>query len=509
MFRLAHPQRRRRHRRRGRHASVAPAPTCRGCPTTTWSPGWPRPTTTLVQLAARARRTGGRMSSTRMTGSWLGPATRSRTLLGVPLVATIHATERGPSRRALPPGMPAAINAVEWWLTYQAATRSICCSKFMVREVVDGFELPAEKVHLVPERRRPRRCGRAASTRPSASPRRRRGAACSTRRASRCWSGRSALCGSACPGIRCVIAGRGSYLARAADADRHRGRHRPRAPRRLRARRRPARMLHRAGCVVIPSLYEPFGIVALEAMAAGAPTVVARTGGLAEIVEGTGAGLLFDPGNPDELAIASRSAHRRRSRREAAARPRRCWPSATRGRRSPTTRSAIYRLGRLRVAGAVGPSSGFTRAFSTASRAPLPSPGVCAPSANSTSTPPSPSRLAALPGWPPTCTGCGTRDPALFAGSDPRLGGERPRPAADAANASAPSAGPSSPPTRRRRRRPRRAGRLDEALTSPRWFDGRAGRRRCATSPTSRPSSASPRRCPSTPAASASWPATT
>jgi glycogen(starch) synthase len=30
-------------------------------------------------------------------------------------------------------------------------------------------------------------------------------------------------------------------------------------------------LVHRAGCVVIPSLYEPFGIVALEALAAGAP----------------------------------------------------------------------------------------------------------------------------------------------------------------------------------------------------------------------------------------------
>ncbi len=61
-------------------------------------------------------------------------------------------------------------------------------------------------------------------------------------------------------------------------------------------------LLHRAGCGVIPSLYEPFGIVALEAMAAGAPTIVARTGGLAEIVDGTGAGLLFEPGNHGELA---------------------------------------------------------------------------------------------------------------------------------------------------------------------------------------------------------------
>jgi len=49
-------------------------------------------------------------------------------------------------------------------------------------------------------------------------------------------------------------------------------------------------------------MYEPFGIVALEAMASGAAVVAARTGGLAEIVDNTGAGLLFEPGNRDELA---------------------------------------------------------------------------------------------------------------------------------------------------------------------------------------------------------------
>ena len=34
----------------------------------------------------------------------------------------------------------------------------------------------------------------------------------------------------------------------------------------------------------------------------GAPLVVARTGGLAELIDGTGAGLLFEPGNAAELA---------------------------------------------------------------------------------------------------------------------------------------------------------------------------------------------------------------
>ena len=35
---------------------------------------------------------------------------------------------------------------------------------------------------------------------------------------------------------------------------------------------------------MIPSLYEPFGLVALEAMASGCPCVAADTGGLREVV---------------------------------------------------------------------------------------------------------------------------------------------------------------------------------------------------------------------------------
>jgi glycogen synthase len=41
-----------------------------------------------------------------------------------------------------------------------------------------------------------------------------------------------------------------------------------------------------ADACIVPSIYEPFGIVALEAMAAGCPCVVADTGGLREIVPG-------------------------------------------------------------------------------------------------------------------------------------------------------------------------------------------------------------------------------
>ena len=49
---------------------------------------------------------------------------------------------------------------------------------------------------------------------------------------------------------------------------------------------------------MVPSLYEPFGMVALEAAAAGAPLAVAATGGLAEIVEPGVTGVTFPHSDP-------------------------------------------------------------------------------------------------------------------------------------------------------------------------------------------------------------------
>jgi len=51
-----------------------------------------------------------------------------------------------------------------------------------------------------------------------------------------------------------------------------------------------------------PSLYEPFGIVALEAMAAGVPVVVSDAGGLKEVVEHDVSGTVTWAGNSDSLA---------------------------------------------------------------------------------------------------------------------------------------------------------------------------------------------------------------
>jgi glycosyltransferase involved in cell wall biosynthesis len=60
-------------------------------------------------------------------------------------------------------------------------------------------------------------------------------------------------------------------------------------------------LLARAAVAVFPSLYEPFGIVALEAMGTGTPVIVSDTGGLAEIVEHGVDGWKVPPGDRDAL----------------------------------------------------------------------------------------------------------------------------------------------------------------------------------------------------------------
>ncbi|MEA5617478.1 glycosyltransferase family 4 protein [Cronbergia sp. UHCC 0137] len=57
-----------------------------------------------------------------------------------------------------------------------------------------------------------------------------------------------------------------------------------------------------ADCAVFPSLYEPFGIVALESFASKVPVVVSNTGGLPEVVQHTKTGIVTLANNPDSLA---------------------------------------------------------------------------------------------------------------------------------------------------------------------------------------------------------------
>jgi 1,4-alpha-glucan branching enzyme len=63
-------------------------------------------------------------------------------------------------------------------------------------------------------------------------------------------------------------------------------------------------LYQRAQVVAMPSYYEPFGIVALEAMSCGRPVVATRVGGLAEVIEDGLQGYLVPVG--DHLTLARR-----------------------------------------------------------------------------------------------------------------------------------------------------------------------------------------------------------
>ncbi len=229
--------------------------------------------------------------------AWAGDTLAA--LFDAPLVATFHSTERGRHGGHVPEGASSAVNAVEAWLAYRS-TAQICCSRFMMRELLEGLD--PTNVELIPNGVDPRVWEPSGAI--TREPLVLAWGRVQYEKGFQVLAQAMALLRGRVPGIRCVIAGRGSYLpelqsqvdiegvsdlvnlAGFVPDDELRS------------------LLHRAGCVVIPSLYEPFGIVALESLAAGAPTVAARTGGLAEIIEGTDAALLFEPGNARGLADA-------------------------------------------------------------------------------------------------------------------------------------------------------------------------------------------------------------
>jgi glycogen(starch) synthase len=117
-----------------------------------------------------------------------------------------------------------------------------------------------------------------------------------------------------------------------------------------------------ADVCLVPSIYEPFGIVALEAMAAGCACIVSDTGGLREIVPADGsAGIRVAPDDPRALRTALRTVLGDPARRRSLATEARAHVSAFEWAAVTSATAEVYAGLLAGVSGAPAPAARSTR----------------------------------------------------------------------------------------------------------------------------------------------------
>lgn len=229
----------------------------------------------------------------------------------LPMVATVHATEEG-RNNGIFTDLQRYIHESEYWLTYEA-WRVIVCTQFMKGEVMKSFNVPEDKVDIIyngvearkfefewddearqewrnklalPEEKIVMYVGRFVREK-----------------------GIQLLLNSASvilaqhPKTKFVIVG-GGNRERFEKFVRWYGLQEKVLFTGFMANRSLHQLFRSADVAVFPSLYEPFGIVALEGMAAGAAVVTSDAGGLKEVCLHGKTGTTFYAGNPESLAWA-------------------------------------------------------------------------------------------------------------------------------------------------------------------------------------------------------------
>jgi glycogen synthase len=229
---------------------------------------------------------------------------------GSPLVATIHATEHGRHQGWVERHPQSHIHGVERWITNRAE-RVIACSFYMREQIADIFGVPEDRISVIPngidpddlQPQQDHELGRLRGE--FARPREKLvlliGRLVYEKGFQLALEAMPTVLERA-PGTRFLVAGSGTHEQE--------------------LKRQAAELglmehgtflgwigddvlhsLYRiADVCVVPSIYEPFGLVALEAMASGCPCIVADTGGLREVVPDDGAGLRFPASDPEALA---------------------------------------------------------------------------------------------------------------------------------------------------------------------------------------------------------------
>ena len=226
---------------------------------------------------------------------------------GTPLVSTIHATEAG-RNSGIHDEVQRYVNDTEWLLTYESS-EVIVNSNFMKNDLQRLFGLPYEKINVIPNG-----INTTAYTGVEKDYDFRRQYAMDNEKII-LFMGRLVYekgvqhLISAMPKIldgyhdaKLIIAGKGGMENELkAQVERMGLGEKVYFTGYLNARQ-VSKMYRCADISVFPSTYEPFGIVALEAMLAGVPTVVSDVGGLNEIVSHGIDGMKSYAGNPNSLA---------------------------------------------------------------------------------------------------------------------------------------------------------------------------------------------------------------
>jgi glycogen(starch) synthase len=225
-----------------------------------------------------------------------------------PLLVTMHSTEIG-RRDGIHTSTEKMIHETEAWLTYEA-WRVICCSDYMVSHVKWAFGLPDDKLVMVPngvktevyenvEKQDLKSC-RIAYALPEEK--------------LVLFVGRlvyekgAHVLINAIPKIlekvnaKFVIVGSGYMKEQLSNIVRSMGLEHKVLFTGFVDEETLLKLQKCADVSVVPSLFEPFGIVALEAMAAKSPVVVSDTGGLSEIVDHDLTGVKVYPNNTESLA---------------------------------------------------------------------------------------------------------------------------------------------------------------------------------------------------------------
>jgi len=229
----------------------------------------------------------------------------------LPMIATVHATEEG-RNGGIHNEMQKYIHEQEYWLTYEA-WRVIVCSDFMKNSVSKSFNTPHDKIDVIFNGVNPGKFEFEWTEEEAAA-----------------WRAQLALPEEKIvmyvgrfvreKGIHVLLNAASVVIAQEPDTKFIivGGGHREKLERFVRwyglqdkvlftgfmANRSLHQMYRSADVAVFPSMYEPFGIVALEGMAAGCAVVASDAGGLREVVLHDETGTSCYAGSPESLAWA-------------------------------------------------------------------------------------------------------------------------------------------------------------------------------------------------------------